>query len=192
MRTICQRPLCAAARRPRRVQVAGPALLAFSDGRYVGAILDRNGLRPARYCLTSDGLLYLSSEVGVNDVPIETVIKKVSRFFVLDDRCCEATEKSKMGRKRGSKTPRRLLLAATAEHSGLRLSSIVMPAAARRRGTTMAKHADARSRLPLAYMRAIDEHRNLGQRPESGGSLAETNRLAKRAFAESNRLAAKI
>lgn len=58
----------------------GPALLVFSDGRYVGAILDRNGLRPARYCLTSDDLLYLSSEVGVNDIPIETVIKKVSNY----------------------------------------------------------------------------------------------------------------
>lgn len=53
------------------------ALLAFSDGRYVGAILDRNGLRPSRYCLTSDGHLYLSSEVGVNDIPVEDVIKKV-------------------------------------------------------------------------------------------------------------------
>lgn len=54
--------------------------MAFSDGRYVGAILDRNGLRPSRYCLTSDGHLYLSSEVGVNDIPVEDVIKKVSLF----------------------------------------------------------------------------------------------------------------
>uniref|UniRef100_A0A914Y5P0 Glutamine amidotransferase type-2 domain-containing protein n=1 Tax=Panagrolaimus superbus TaxID=310955 RepID=A0A914Y5P0_9BILA len=54
----------------------GPALLAFSDGRYVGAILDRNGLRPARYYLTSDDHLYLSSEVGVNDIPVENIIKK--------------------------------------------------------------------------------------------------------------------
>ncbi|GMT35312.1 hypothetical protein PFISCL1PPCAC_26609, partial [Pristionchus fissidentatus] len=54
----------------------GPALLAFCDGRYVGAILDRNGLRPARYYLTSDDHLYLSSEVGVIDLPDEMVIKK--------------------------------------------------------------------------------------------------------------------
>ncbi|CAP23162.1 Protein CBG01975 [Caenorhabditis briggsae] len=54
----------------------GPALLAFSDGRYIGAILDRNGLRPARYYLTDDDHLYLSSEVGVNDIPIESVVKK--------------------------------------------------------------------------------------------------------------------
>src|SRR6266852_767313 len=43
----------------------GPAALAFSDGRFVGAALDRNGLRPARYTLTSHGLLILSSEAGV-------------------------------------------------------------------------------------------------------------------------------
>lgn len=53
------------------------ALLAFCDGRFVGAILDRNGLRPARYYLTSDDHLYLSSEVGVIDLPDELVIKKV-------------------------------------------------------------------------------------------------------------------
>ncbi len=43
----------------------GPAALAFSDGRFVGAALDRNGLRPARYTLTSDGMLILASEAGV-------------------------------------------------------------------------------------------------------------------------------
>ncbi|PIO70055.1 class II glutamine amidotransferase [Teladorsagia circumcincta] len=55
----------------------GPALLAFCDGRYVGAILDRNGLRPARYYLTADDHLYLSSEVGVNDHDEATIVKKV-------------------------------------------------------------------------------------------------------------------
>lgn len=54
----------------------GPALFAFCDGRYIGAILDRNGLRPARYCITSNGYLYLSSEVGVNDIPVESVSKR--------------------------------------------------------------------------------------------------------------------
>ncbi|CAD5222292.1 unnamed protein product [Bursaphelenchus xylophilus] len=60
----------------------GPALLAFCDGRYVGGILDRNGLRPARYYLTDDGHIYMSSEVGVNDIPVESVVKKVSFFVV--------------------------------------------------------------------------------------------------------------
>ena len=43
----------------------GPAMMAFSDGRYVGACLDRNGLRPSRYYVTKDDHLLLSSEVGV-------------------------------------------------------------------------------------------------------------------------------
>jgi glutamate synthase (NADPH/NADH) large chain len=54
----------------------GPAAIAFTDGRQIGAILDRNGLRPARYCLTSDDLLVLASEAGVVDFPEETIIKK--------------------------------------------------------------------------------------------------------------------
>ena len=45
----------------------GPALLVFSDGNKVGARLDRNGLRPARYWETSDGMVYVASEVGVLD-----------------------------------------------------------------------------------------------------------------------------
>ena len=43
----------------------GPAMLAFTDGRFLGACLDRNGLRPSRYFVTDDGLVVLSSEVGV-------------------------------------------------------------------------------------------------------------------------------
>lgn len=47
----------------------GPALLVFSDGKHLGARLDRNGLRPARYWQTDDGMVYVASEVGVlNDV----------------------------------------------------------------------------------------------------------------------------
>lgn len=54
----------------------GPAAILFSDGDLVGAVLDRNGLRPLRYYLTEDGRLLLSSEVGVMDIPPETVVKK--------------------------------------------------------------------------------------------------------------------
>lgn len=53
------------------------ALLAFSDGRYVGAILDRNGLRPARYYITTDDRVFLASEVGIADLPEENIIRKV-------------------------------------------------------------------------------------------------------------------
>ncbi len=54
----------------------GPAALVMSDGSTVAACLDRNGLRPARYKITSDGLVLLSSEVGVGDIDDKTVIEK--------------------------------------------------------------------------------------------------------------------
>ncbi|XP_071818623.1 uncharacterized protein [Apostichopus japonicus] len=54
----------------------GPALLTFSDGRYVGAILDRNGLRPSRYYITNSGYMIMASEVGVLDVPHQDVLQK--------------------------------------------------------------------------------------------------------------------
>ncbi len=54
----------------------GPAALIFSDGRTVGACLDRNGLRPARYCLTEDGLFALGSEVGATGIDSAQIIEK--------------------------------------------------------------------------------------------------------------------
>ncbi|MED5469039.1 MAG: glutamate synthase central domain-containing protein, partial [Cyanobacteriota bacterium] len=54
----------------------GPALLVFSDGRSVGASLDRNGLRPARYCITSDGLVVMGSETGVVELEESRIIEK--------------------------------------------------------------------------------------------------------------------
>ncbi|GAB7389372.1 glutamate synthase large subunit [Bacillaceae bacterium] len=54
----------------------GPTAIAFTDGRQIGAILDRNGLRPARYYVTSDDLIIFSSEVGVIDVPPEKIVRK--------------------------------------------------------------------------------------------------------------------
>lgn len=55
----------------------GPALISFTDGRYIGAILDRNGLRPSRFYITKDNILIMASEVGVYDVAPEDVILKV-------------------------------------------------------------------------------------------------------------------
>lgn len=54
----------------------GPVAILFSDGEKVGAVLDRNGLRPSRYYLTSDNMLILSSEVGVLDIDEKKIIKK--------------------------------------------------------------------------------------------------------------------
>ena len=66
----------------------GPAAVAFTDGTVVGAVLDRNGLRPARYWVTDDGLVVLASEVGVLDVPSASVVRKgrlqPGRMFLVD------------------------------------------------------------------------------------------------------------
>eukprot|EP01038_Epipyxis_sp_PR26KG_P009535 gene9535-12843_t len=58
----------------------GPAMIAFTDGKYIGATLDRNGLRPSRYYVTHDNLIYLSSEVGVVPELKEENIKIKSRL----------------------------------------------------------------------------------------------------------------
>ncbi len=66
----------------------GPAAMVFTDGRYVGATLDRNGLRPARYTITTDGLVVLASEAGVLDIPVERVRTKgrllPGKMFLVD------------------------------------------------------------------------------------------------------------
>src|SRR5438874_3846216 len=54
----------------------GPASIAFTDGLRIGAVLDRNGLRPSRYYVTKDDLVIMASEVGVLDVPPERVLLK--------------------------------------------------------------------------------------------------------------------
>ncbi len=54
----------------------GPASISFTDGRLIGAVLDRNGLRPSRYCITTDDLVVMASEVGVLDIPADRVVVK--------------------------------------------------------------------------------------------------------------------
>jgi glutamate synthase domain-containing protein 2/glutamate synthase domain-containing protein 1/glutamate synthase domain-containing protein 3 len=66
----------------------GPAAIAFTDGRVIGATLDRNGLRPGRYIVTKDDLVVLASEAGVLDVPAQDIRKKgrlqPGRMFLVD------------------------------------------------------------------------------------------------------------
>jgi glutamate synthase (NADPH/NADH) large chain len=66
----------------------GPACVTFTDGTQIGAVLDRNGLRPARYWVTEDGLVVLASESGVLDLPADTVVRKgrlqPGRMFLVD------------------------------------------------------------------------------------------------------------
>lgn len=54
----------------------GPAAIAFTDGKQVGAVLDRNGLRPSRYYVTKDDMIIMASEVGVLDIPAERILYK--------------------------------------------------------------------------------------------------------------------
>ncbi|MGH7275588.1 MAG: glutamate synthase large subunit [Candidatus Rokuibacteriota bacterium] len=66
----------------------GPASIAFTDGTVIGAVLDRNGLRPSRYYVTKDDLVIMASEVGVLDVPPENILVKErlhpGRIFLVD------------------------------------------------------------------------------------------------------------
>jgi glutamate synthase domain-containing protein 2/glutamate synthase domain-containing protein 1/glutamate synthase domain-containing protein 3 len=54
----------------------GPASITFTDGTLIGAVLDRNGLRPSRYCVTKDDLVIMASEVGVLDIPADRIVVK--------------------------------------------------------------------------------------------------------------------
>ncbi|MET1071897.1 MAG: glutamate synthase central domain-containing protein, partial [Umezawaea sp.] len=66
----------------------GPALVSFTDGTVIGAVLDRNGLRPARYWVTEDGLVVLGSEAGVLEFDPATIVRKgrlePGRMFLVD------------------------------------------------------------------------------------------------------------
>jgi glutamate synthase (ferredoxin) len=66
----------------------GPASIAFTDGSVIGAVLDRNGLRPSRYYVTTDDFVILASEVGVLDIPAERVVLKErlhpGKIFLVD------------------------------------------------------------------------------------------------------------
>src|SRR6478736_4098441 len=66
----------------------GPAAMVFTDGRQIGATLDRNGLRPARYCVTDDGLVVMASESGVLPIPEGRIVKKwrlqPGKMFLID------------------------------------------------------------------------------------------------------------
>ncbi|MEZ5498197.1 MAG: glutamate synthase large subunit [Steroidobacteraceae bacterium] len=66
----------------------GPASIAFTDGYVIGAVLDRNGLRPSRYYVTNDDLVVMASEAGVLELPPETILRKgrlqPGRMFLVD------------------------------------------------------------------------------------------------------------
>ena len=89
----------------------GPASILFSDGDLMGAVLDRNGLRPSRYYITDDDRLILSSEVGVLDIPAEHILIKErlhpGKMLLVDTvkgRSFQQTKKSRRPMRSGSLT----------------------------------------------------------------------------------------
>jgi glutamate synthase (NADPH/NADH) large chain len=87
----------------------GPASVAFTDGRVVGAVLDRNGLRPGRWWQTSDGLVALASEAGVLDVDPSTVVAKgrlqPGRMFLVDTEAGRIIEDDEIKKELASAKP---------------------------------------------------------------------------------------
>lgn len=87
----------------------GPVAMGFTDGRKIGAILDRNGLRPARYCVTSDGFVVLASETGVLDIPEEKIVKKErlhpGRMLLIDTESGRIIEDEEIKREISSRRP---------------------------------------------------------------------------------------
>ncbi|MGH9880983.1 MAG: glutamate synthase central domain-containing protein, partial [Pyrinomonadaceae bacterium] len=87
----------------------GPASIAFTDGIRIGAVLDRNGLRPSRYYVTKDGLVVMASEVGVLDIPPENVLSKgrlqPGRMFLVDTEAGRIVEDDELKREIATEHP---------------------------------------------------------------------------------------
>ncbi|MDR1293511.1 MAG: glutamate synthase large subunit, partial [Bifidobacteriaceae bacterium] len=87
----------------------GPACIAFTDGRYIGAQLDRNGLRPGRFWVTKDGLVVLASESGVLEVPASSVVRKgrlePGRMFLVDTQSGRVVENSEVKSQLAARAP---------------------------------------------------------------------------------------
>ena len=92
----------------------GPASIAFTDGKKIGAVLDRNGLRPSRYYVTSDDLVIMASEAGVLDLPPERIARKgrlqPGRMFLVDTEEGRIVEDEEIKAKVAAERPYRLWL----------------------------------------------------------------------------------
>jgi glutamate synthase (ferredoxin) len=92
----------------------GPASIAFTDGVKIGAVLDRNGLRPSRYYVTKDDLVVMASEVGVLDIPADRVLQKgrlqPGRMFLVDTELGRIVADEELKQKIATERPYRLWL----------------------------------------------------------------------------------
>ena len=101
----------------------GPAAIAFTDGKQIGAMLDRNGLRPFRYYVTKDDLVIMASEVGVLDIPPQDIVRKgrvqPGRMFLVDTEQGRIIEDDEIKRTVAGERPYRQWLDATSgDHGG--------------------------------------------------------------------------
>lgn len=98
----------------------GPAAVAFTDGKQIGATLDRNGLRPARYLITDDDTVVMASEMGVLDIPEEKIIKKwrlqPGKMFLIDLEKGGIIDDSELKNELASSAPYQQWLAETQIH----------------------------------------------------------------------------
>jgi len=89
----------------------GPAAVAFTDGRMIGATLDRNGLRPARYLITEDDLVLMASEMGVLDIPQHKIVKKwrlqPGKMFLIDMQAGRIVDGTELKRQLANEKPYR-------------------------------------------------------------------------------------
>ncbi len=92
----------------------GPASIAFTNGRQIGAVLDRNGLRPSRYCVTKDDFVIMASETGVLPIPPENIAKKwrlqPGKIFLIDTNKGRIIDDTEVKRELVAKRPWKLWL----------------------------------------------------------------------------------
>ncbi len=89
----------------------GPASIAFTDGTVIGAVLDRNGLRPSRYYVTKGGMVVMASEVGVMEIPPQEILQKgrlqPGKMFLIDTREGRIIDDSELKHKIATEKPYR-------------------------------------------------------------------------------------
>ena len=99
----------------------GPASIAFTDGIRIGAVLDRNGLRPSRYTVTKDGLVVMASETGVLDIAPENVAHKgrlqPGRMFLIDTALGRIVQDEEIKESMAARQPYREWLDAKSRHA---------------------------------------------------------------------------
>ena len=144
----------------------GPAAMVFTDGRLVGGTLDRNGLRPSRYVVTTEGLVVLASEVGVIEFPPEQIEQKgrlqPGRMFLVDTEEGRIVEDNEIKGKIARQKPYRRWL-----ENRIELRGLFQPA--QRSGDRPRQTGPAAAGLRLHARRLADDRRaHGGQRPGAG------------------------